>query len=326
MFDNSGAVSCTACHNKHGGQFEKLLDNTVYYHFTPVTPPGTCNLCHMFTVPSPATGNNNTFCFQCHEQNQADVPNGYPATEADRSAPDNGYFALRPTTSRFAVRWPGQAAFQGSTSPHGTTATSFSGFDGVSRGVSDCKTCHDVHGTANQYNVLRDTYRAGNYTFCFRCHGLSGSPAGTDNVARYFPTGSGGLSTAPTGTTNVGHNVKTAGGYLASGNSLPCYDCHVTHGSANGNTQLKSDQRWTSLGNTKYGSTPSDNAADNASRIFCLGCHVASDDAATTGMVENLQRQTAGANKLKLPTTNTIVEHTSAWAGNGCQRCHYGRN
>ncbi|MBI5656104.1 MAG: CxxxxCH/CxxCH domain-containing protein, partial [Geobacter sp.] len=91
------------------------------------------------------------------------------------------------------------------------------------------------------------------------------------------------------------------------------------------NTQLKSDQTergWSSLGDTKFGSTPSDNAADNNSRRFCFGCHVASDGSGTS-TVENLSQ--AGSNKLKLPSTYGIEEHKAS-GGQGCQRCHYGRN
>jgi predicted CxxxxCH...CXXCH cytochrome family protein len=155
---------------------------------------------------------------------------------------------------------------------------------------------------------------AGNYKLCFDCHGLSGSTA-TDNIARYYPVASQGLGAAASATVHTGHNIKTSGGYLAQYTALPCYDCHATHGSRNGNTQLKSDQRWSNLGDTRS------NAANN--RLFCLGCHVGYDDAATAGTVENLNRQ--GANKLKLPAANPIAEHAASNA-QSCGACHGGLN
>ncbi len=316
IFGTAG-LACTTCHDKHGGSFGKLLDNSVGYHNVPVTPSGLCLVCHGFTMPSPASGNNNTYCFRCHTQEQGDSPNGYPPTEADRNAADNGYFSLAPTPTRFAVRWPGRATYEGALSAHGTSATTFPGFDNVSRPVASCNTCHDVHGTANQFNELKETFRPGNYTLCFRCHGRTATA--TDNISRYYPAASGGDNADSTASTNVGHNVKTSGGYLAPATSLPCYDCHGIHGSTTGNTQLKSDERWSGVGNTKYGATPSDGAADNASRTFCLGCHTAIDNA-VAGTVENLNRQ---AGRLKLPAANPIAEHYQA-SSQGCQRCHYG--
>jgi predicted CxxxxCH...CXXCH cytochrome family protein len=300
QFLGASIVSCDACHDKHGSTIPKLLETTI--------------------AAQAVTGNNNTVCQACHTA----AGYGYPAQEAQRTAGDNGYFNPTPVAlTTTTARWPGFTVWGNATySPHGTTGATFGGFDGISRGVSDCRTCHDVHGTANAYNLLKGTHTATNFGLCFQCHGKT--TTATDNISRYFPVASGGDNANLVSTTNVGHNVKTAGGYLAAGSALPCYDCHMTHGSSTNNTQLKSDQRWTGLGNTKYGATPSDNAADNASRVFCLGCHVASDDAATTGLVENLQRQTAGTNKLKLPTANAIEEHKSAWLGQGCQRCHYG--
>ena len=320
------SVLCTNCHDRHGGTLGKLLDNTVKYHSGPQWTPPACTTCHGFTTPPAATGNNNTECFRCHGREAT----GYPAVESDRTAGDNGYFALAGSSVRFSVRYPGQAVWENSilvggapVSPHYNNAKTSSGFDNVTRPVSDCKTCHDVHGTANQYNQLKGTFRAGGYGLCFQCHGKT--TTATDNISRYYPAAAGGDNTDSPAATNVGHNVKTTGGYLAQFTSLPCYDCHVTHGSKNGNTQLKSDQTergWSGLGNTKYGSTSSDNAADNNSRRFCLGCHVASDGSGTA-TVENLSQ--AGANRLKLPSAYGLAEHKAASA-QGCHRCHYGKN
>ena len=313
------SVLCTNCHDRHGGTFAKLLDNGVRYHRGPQWTPPACNTCHGFTSPSAPTGNNNTECFRCHTYQGT----GYPAIESDRTAGDNGYFAAPGTSTRFSLRYAGKTVYEGSYSPHNNTAKTFSGFDNVTRTVSDCRNCHDVHGTANPYAQLKGTYRSGNYGLCFQCHGKT--TTATDNISRYYPTAAGGDNTDSASATNAGHNIKTAGGYLPQYAALPCYDCHVTHGSKNSNTQLKSDQTergWSGLGDTKYGSTPSDNAADNNSRRFCFGCHVASDGSGTA-TVENLSQ--AGANRLKLPSTYGIEEHKGAGA-QGCHRCHYGKN
>ena len=292
QFLSTSIVTCDACHNKHGSTIPKLLETTIN--------------------AQAVTGNDNTVCQSCHSA----AGYGYPAQEANRTAGDNGYFNPTPVAGvTTTTRWPGFTAWGNATySPHFSTAKSFGGFDGISRNVNDCRTCHDVHGTANAYNLLKGTHTATNFGLCFQCHGKTSTA--TDNISKYFPSAAGGDNADLVSTTNVGHNIKTAGGYLSAGSALPCYDCHVTHGSQNNNTQLKSDQRWSGVGDTKYGA-----GSDNANRTFCLGCHMATDNV-VAGTVENLDRQ---GGKLKLPALNAIVEHAQG-STQGCFRCHYGKN
>jgi predicted CxxxxCH...CXXCH cytochrome family protein len=308
---SSTVKDCETCHDKHGSTAPKLLgsyDVGVGY-----------NQLLGFAIPPMVTATDNqAFCNLCHAIDGFTFTN--PPTPASiatyESYRDNtGYFQPSPAV-RPIVRWTSPAVFTGAYSPHNTTAkvgpASLGG-----RQIADCNGCHDPHGAPNQYDMLLDNMTSTNFKLCFDCHGLAGSPAGTDNIAQYYPAAAQGLGAAANDNVNTGHNIKTAGGLLARFSALPCYDCHVVHGSANNNTQLKSDERWANLGDTRS------NAANN--RTFCLGCHVASNDAATTGTVENLQRQTAGLNKLKLPTANPIDEHAST-STQSCAACHAGRN
>ncbi|MCL5966299.1 MAG: cytochrome c3 family protein [Deltaproteobacteria bacterium] len=316
-------VACFSCHDRHGGAFGKLLDNTVKYHSGPVAQPS-CTICHSFTAPPAPTGNNNTECFRCHTY----AGTGYPGAESDRTAADNGYFALAGTSARFSVRWPGQSVYTGAASPHGTTTKTFSGFDGVTRNVNDCKTCHDVHGTANPYNQLKGTFGPQSYPLCFTCHGQTSTA--TDNIARFYPPATGGTNSG----SRSGHRVLSATASLGpspmlkQGDTVPCYDCHMTHGSANGNARLISDQRWSGIAST---GTADATQASNT-RKFCLGCHVTSDGldgsgaaVSSTDSVEGVIRNNPGSypNKLRLPST--VAEHVylaSPTATQGCYTCH----
>lgn len=311
-------ASCADCHDKHGSKYEKLVG--VYDAVADVAyvrdTTGTLK---------PITGNDNTVCYGCHQAPGLGYPAGVATTatiaEWDSWRVAGGYISPSPTTTRTAVMWPGQEVY--ALSPHGLTArtapASLGG--GPSR---ECRTCHDVHGSsANPYDELKRPYTAGDYTLCFDCH--DGVYAAS-NIKRFYPTSMGGQNDGD----NAGHRVKTAGGLYAPGTPLPCWECHLTHGSADGNSALLSDARWHNLSPIRY------NALD--CRKFCLGCHTTEDRyvyssaedtmvpiaiSDTENLVVGLPRSPVDprGTKLILPhlQTGTAHLHTST---ESCYDCH----
>jgi predicted CXXCH cytochrome family protein len=302
--------ACGKCHDNHGSTAKSLLGT-----FNPSTGAsiiyGTQANVTLYTIAAPAMTDNQAVCSACH----TNAGGYYPPTTVTTASitTQEGY---RDATGYFSVagqviRWPGKATWDNaSANPHNTAAKLAPAAMG-GRAVGDCNTCHDPHGTPYTYNMLTDNLVVGNYKLCMNCHDGS---VGATNIKQFIPTIAGGSYAGADA--NHGHRIQTAGGKLAIGTALPCFDCHVVHGSRNNNTQLKSDQRWANLGDTKA------NAAN--SRIFCLGCHVTSEGynasgATPTDTVEGLSR-TSGTNVLKIP--GTVPEHAYANA-TGCFVCHY---
>jgi predicted CXXCH cytochrome family protein len=138
----------------------------------------------------------------------------------------------------------------------------------------DCKNCHDVHGTANTYDVLRGTYTQANFGTCFTCH--NGTVTGAANIARWYPASSGG--TASNATVRYGHKSVEAG-TLPAGSPMPCYVCHNPHGSANSYglqliTQLTPG---TPLAITTFGAGSYSPSTAAQVRNLCFACHIPTD-------------------------------------------------
>ncbi len=313
--------ACDACHDKHGSTAKSLLGQ-----FDPVSGRNMINGVALYTTATPTTTDNAAVCGACHTAAGLGYPpagaptlanilifEGYRMTSATPG--DNGYFSPTPSGSVTTPRWPGMTVWQNATySGHGVSVKTGPATLG-SRGVADCNGCHDPHGSNYKFNMLTDNMAAGNYKLCFDCH-MGGGIATTD-IKRYFPTGVGG--TWVNTDNNHGHRIQTGGGKLTVGTALPCYDCHVTHGSSKNNLNLVSDQRWNALGDTLTN--------DNASRTFCLGCHTTSTPSpydgygnivAASDTIEGLNR--IAARPLRLP--NTVAEHANGQSA-GCKGCHY---
>ena len=247
----SGAISagetksCAICHDNHGSDYAKLLG----------VRTATGN-----TVNGQAiTGNDNTVCYACHTSASTDYPtfarltNGYPDTGT----------------------WPGSSTYTNATNGihrallGGVAGTTLPGYPTA----GDCKVCHNVHGTANTYDVLNATYTRTSFALCFSCHDTDG-PA-SDNIAQWYPAASGG--TASNTTRRYGHKTVEAG-TLPAGSSLPCYDCHNPHGANDVYGLMVVTQTGPGttvvVGDAVGEIDMSTNVGD---RRFCFTCHVCGD-------------------------------------------------
>jgi predicted CXXCH cytochrome family protein len=243
-------VTCGVCHENHGSVYEKLLGARDV-----ATNTNRIN-------GQAITGNDNSVCFACHTVASTGfpiytrLPNGYPDT----------------------ATWPGRAVYTNAT--YGIHRTLDGGLPGSTLpdyAPGDCKTCHDVHGTANQYDELTATFTQANFGLCFVCHDANG-PA-TDNIAQWYPAASGG--TASNTTRRYGHKTVEAG-TLPAGSALPCYDCHNPHGSGNtyGLQVVTQTGPSTTISVTTFSATPGTPYAPSDAlqvRAFCFTCHVPSD-------------------------------------------------
>lgn len=228
--------------------------------------------------------NDNTYCFRCHSA----ASTGYPNTTASVS----GVYPITGT-------YPGQATYN--TSLHNTDSDVIWPSPSYSSGY--CLNCHDSHGQANDYDILRDGFSRSNFNFCFICH--DGAPASTDIQALYNAA-----------IDRAGHKTKSTGsnptGFDAGDFKIPCYDCHNPHGSQTGNTKMVSDERWNGVDPTT--------AVGN--RTFCIGCHIYSNDGTTTRTVEGIDSTNSNA-RLKLPSGMSAHESTSSQGcSGGTGGCH----
>jgi predicted CXXCH cytochrome family protein len=293
--DSGEEVACGECHDNHGSNAPKLLGV-----FDPVS--GT-NRIGSVTL----TANNNDVCSACHTNAQS----SFPYTESDRET-GTGYL--------MDGTWPGFAVFTGSGGIHKTAVGGGAGSSLPGYAAGDCKTCHDVHGTAQAYDGLRLGYADQDYALCFDCH--DGGPAGTD-IRALYPVAAGGTSTDE----RAGHRVLTdttslSGARLSANDAVPCYDCHNPHGSASPSGLQVRD----------IGATPADafDLSDGPGvREFCFACHVTSDTqrgwngtaytavvAGVDDTVEGITR-TSTSYRLRLPVLDPHVE-TNAEDCNGC--------
>lgn len=289
------AESCPVCHDKHASKVEKLLGNS--------TAPGADPTINGSTV----AGNDNSVCFACH----TGPSTSFPAGEAQRRSAD-GYL--------MSGTWPGSLVYS---DPNNGIHRGVVGGTGTSlpnKGAGDCKTCHDVHGTANPYDETLLPFASQDYTLCFDCH----DDAPGTNIKALYPESVGGTSTDP----RSGHRVVSdtsalAGATLDAGDATPCYDCHNPHGSASAYGLQVRD----------IGDEPAD-AFDLSTaggvREFCFACHLTSDTregwngtgyaAVTPGVddtVEGVTRDSASF-RLLLPANS---EHVEA-ANSSCYDCH----
>jgi len=267
----TGTSSCGDCHDAHGSNAPDLLG--VFDALS-----GT-NKINGITV----TANDKTVCYTCHG-----------ASTGAESRDTSGY----PT----AGTWPGSAVYNGADGIHNKATvwrpgTAFAG--------GDCKNCHDVHGTANEYDELVAQFSPTSFVECFECHDGS-NPAGA-NIKQYYPTASGGSSSAD----SAGHATVTTGN-LPAGSALPCYDCHNPHGSGSAKG-LQVSVALSSTETTVVGDAAGeiDLSSNGGIRDFCLTCHTTADTAegfdgsglsavSSGATVEGIDRVNASA-KLRLP-------------------------
>ncbi|GAB4279317.1 MAG: hypothetical protein Kow0056_12330 [Coriobacteriia bacterium] len=298
-------VACGDCHDNHGSDAPKLLG--VYDSSDDNNYIGTQQI----------TANNNTVCQGCHDSASA----AYPGGESNRDA-TTGYLT--------DGTWPGWTVWNTAynSSQHTGNGHSDSGvvWPGKSYSGGDCKNCHDPHGTANAWDMLRTEDSGGTHgvygfektdlTFCFNCH--DGSPAATD-IKSLYPAAVGGTSSG----TNAGHRVLSdtsglSGNTLSQNDSVPCYDCHNPHGGANGEPYMLAANGVNDF---------NDAGTDAGMRRFCFSCHATSDTTkgwdgtsyvSVSGLeVEGIPRDSSSY-KLLLPAK---TEHTES-DGTNCLDCH----
>jgi len=297
-------------------------------------PRGSCVNCHVSHQLNSAEDyglfmqSSNQLCFSasaggCHADQPSGGTAGYPARETDRmptGSAQPGYFeynlgGIRVPGVVNRVRWPGRVIWE-----NPTFSSHFADPDMPVRDVlgdGSCDNCHSVHGSANPFDMLDTTYtsivgselssRPDNYALCLSCHSID-SPINMDpeaqSIAYFYDRGINPSSRS-------GHGIDDGGGHLASGQRLPCYDCHNPHGSVGYGSQgangfLISDERpgW-------YGLTDIRNDVAQVRR-FCFGCHPSSDLMAQASPVEGVSLS---------PLPDEVPEH-AAGAVVHCYDCH----
>ena len=304
------ATQCSTCHDKHGSTLPALLGLNNNVTGTPAI------------MGADVTGNDNSVCYACHASGSGGTysfeTSGYPSTGP----------------------WTGELTYDVSwdSTTHAGNGHLNAEWPGKTYAPGDCKNCHDVHGTANDYDQLRTEDEVGtegvygfsesDLTLCFNCH--DGTPAG--DIKRFYPQAVGG-SAEQTETTRFGHRTWTSGN-LSAGSALPCYDCHNPHGATASYgltvvTETATDTPLT-LGDAagEINMAPGRGSADV--RRFCLSCHVTYDASASGwngsamatvshgAKVEGLQRDGSDGSKLRLPeaTGHNLTDGTS------CYGCH----
>ncbi|MDF1542191.1 MAG: cytochrome c3 family protein [Anaerosomatales bacterium] len=297
------ALQCSTCHDNHGSIYPSLIGVSNDVTGTP-TISG-----------SPVTGNNNTVCYACH------------------TAGSGGVFTYDGTGYPTTGPWPGQATYDTAYNVGTNTGNGHLGavWPGRTYVAGDCKNCHDVHGTANDYDQLRTEDPSGtegvygfssdDLTLCFNCH--DGSPA-VANIKALYPGSVGGTSTG----TRAGHRVLSdtsglPGATLSQGDAVPCYDCHNPHGS--------SSPFMLQVRNIGDEVTDAFDLSDGPGvRKFCFACHLTSDThtgwngsayaTVTVGVddtVEGIMRDSSSY-KLLLPA---LADHTETNTSD-CFNCH----
>ncbi|TLM72675.1 MAG: hypothetical protein FDZ70_08240, partial [Actinobacteria bacterium] len=319
-------ITCTACHDQHGGPADALLG---------VFDAASGN---SFINGRRILASDNVVCFACH--------NAAPTTPASLSAsgwPDSYY------------GWPGESVYatgyNATTrygSMHGTSAAVPSyQYPGTTYAKGDCKNCHDMHGNANLYDIVRGgTTATPNFSpksagVCFACHDSDG-PASSD-IKQYWGTYAGGTQTTTTAT-RYGHQTKcTTSTVLPAGSAVPCYACHNPHGTAGSAFGLlivtRANNTTVVLGDAadEITITAPGSSSAPAIRNFCFACHTASDtgngySGGTTlttvvaaDMVQGISR-TSGrlvggvGPVLRLPVVNGHRQNDT----DSCYKCHGG--
>jgi len=243
----TGPVSCAVCHDNHGSDYAKLLG----------VRTATGNTINGQAI----TGNDTSVCRACHTSESTN----YPIYVKSANYPISG-------------TWPGWATYSNGTYgihravDAGSNASTLPDY-----AAGDCKTCHNVHGTANTYDALNLPFTVTTFTVCFDCHDAdAGAPA--DNIAQYYPATNGG--TASNTDRRYGHKTVEAGS-LPAGSSLPCWDCHNPHGSSNtyGLQIITQTSAANTISVTNFSTTagtPYSNADGPQVRALCFTCHVPS--------------------------------------------------
>jgi predicted CXXCH cytochrome family protein len=339
-WEASGSVSvaerqsCAVCHDSHGSKLPKLLGA---YNGTT-----TANTINGVAIAA----NDRTVCYACH----ANASTGFASPSDDAS----GY----PTDGT----WPGAATYTVAYSPANHTGNMHQNATWPAEPAlagGDCKVCHDVHGTANRYDELRDDkvggirgvykYDPSNFSFCFNCHTAGGGSQ--YNIKGFFPTTASG-TLDPVANPRAGHRTLSAGN-LPAGSVLPCYDCHNPHGT--GPNSPSGLLVVTQVGNnttTVIGDAPGEivmtaTPAPDSVRKFCFACHTTGDSApvltqgwngsayatVTAGKVEGIDRTVynAAGSHLKLPpvsghyfadTASCYLCHGNDYASPGANNVH----
>ena len=138
-------IRCTICHQPHGSDIPPLLQP----YLTPPAVPATLQV----------TGNDRTFCFDCH-------PNA-------------------------SATYPGRAAYQASA--HGLSAKAvtitaeWAASAETTRAVGECQNCHDPMGRSDgKGGVIPKLAEKAGAALCLTCHTVKG-PASTDFAALSYP-------------------------------------------------------------------------------------------------------------------------------------------
>ncbi len=337
--DNSFALSS-------GHALEGLVDTA-----TPSDLSNACSSCHAphrdyllrarlwrtrinTTTVDNVTGDNNTWCFACHNDGQDWYRSKYATNYPSLASPtrDASGFPIAGT-------YPGRSTYTSSAANAHVLIDAANDARGIARGQGDCRFCHMSHRGKNKYDSLVETFTlpttatvsadrtTGSYAaMCFLCHGGGAWEARGARDIRRHVTHDGANDAALSG-----HRIKSITPSLPVNAPLPCYECHNPHGSTRGNKALLSDV----LG----GSLTTTGGAESVRR-YCLTCHSTWDGfvwestsatytAVTTTMtVVGLRRDGgtlgsgpggSGYNWLKLKDTSG---HYKGDTAKNCYTCH----